>query len=126
MSVYKTKVFARWAKGEHLTDQDLCRAVSEIEEGLIDAALGGSLVKKRVAASGRGKSGGYRTIIAYKIHRRAFFLYGFAKNERANIQPDELAALKKLAKVLIGYDKTQLAKALRDGVLSKVTCDEQD
>lgn len=122
--IYKTKVFARWAKGQRLADQDLCLAVSEIEEGLIDASLGSSLVKKRVAASGKGKRGGYRTIIAYRTRRRAFFLHGFSKKERENIEPNELAALRKLAKVLLGYDTKQLAKAREAGVILKVQCDE--
>ena len=126
MKVFKTKVFAKWARKERLGDGDLSKAITEITEGLVDARLGGSLVKKRVAAAGRGKSGGYRTIIAYRARRHAFFLYGFAKNERDNIEPDELAALKALAKVLQNYSEPQITKAVKAGVFLKVKGDEQD
>jgi hypothetical protein len=126
MKAFKTKVFAKWARKERLADGDLSKAITEIAAGLVDARLGGSLVKKRVAAAGRGKSGGYRTIVAYRARGHAFFLYGFAKNERDNIEPDELAALKKLAKVLQSYSESQIAKAVKAGVLLKVKGDEQD
>src|ERR1700683_1838925 len=61
------------------------------KRGLIDADLGSGLLKQRVARAGEGRSGGYRTIIAYRAGDRAVFLYGFAKNERDNIGDDELA-----------------------------------
>jgi hypothetical protein len=62
--VFKVQEFRRWAKREGLTDASLREAAQEIEDGLIDAGLGGVLIKKRVAAAGRGKRGGYRTIAA--------------------------------------------------------------
>ena len=58
-------------------------AVAEIGQGLMDANLGGYVVKKRVALGGRGKSGGVRTLLAFKIRDKAFFLYGFAKTSKA-------------------------------------------
>lgn len=124
MRLYKNKWFNRWAKGEGLTDRDLCSAVRQMEEGLIDAILGGNLVKKRVAAAGRGKSGSFRTIIAYKAGDRAFFLYGFAKNQRDNIDDKEREALKKIAKELFGYDARTLNEAVKGKALVEVKCDE--
>ena len=72
------------------------------------------MFKKRVATGGRGKSGGVRTLLAYKVGDRAFFVYGFAKNARANIKADELDGLKKLAKELLGYTDRQLKKSHRE------------
>ena len=79
MRIFKTKLFHQWASKEGLNDAALCRAVDEIERGLIDANLGGRVFKKRVAIQGRGKSGGLRTLLAFKHEDKAFFIYGFAK-----------------------------------------------
>ncbi len=104
MQIFQTKWFARWAKKEGLSEQSLRRAVTEMEQGLIDAHLGGNVVKKRVAVGARGKSGGARTILAFKIKEKAFFLYGFAKNQRDNIDEKELQALKMMAAHFMAYD----------------------
>src|SRR5580704_14012059 len=97
MAIYKTRSFARWARKEGLGDEALCLAVEEMSHGLFEANLGGNLFKKRIARPGQGKSGGFRTIVATNLKSRWFFVYGFAKNERDNIDDDEQAALKKLA-----------------------------
>lgn len=70
MSVLKRKDFARWQAGEKLPDDALCKAVTEMESGLVDADLGGFLYKKRVARPGGGKSGGYRTVLSARIGDR--------------------------------------------------------
>lgn len=93
MRVYKTKSFHRWAKKERLTNTALLHAVDEMEQGLIDADLGGHVYKKRMAIGGRGKCGGVRTLIAYQYGDRAFFMYGFAKNQKANVSPTERRVL---------------------------------
>jgi hypothetical protein len=87
---YKTKYFGRWAKKADLTDRALLSAVEEIRRGLVDADLGGGLLKKRIALPGRGKSGSTRTILATNRNDRWFFVYGFEKNERENISSTEL------------------------------------
>lgn len=92
MRIFKTRLFNRWATDIKMTDDALSNAVNEMERGLIDANLGGHVYKKRVAIQGKGKSGGVRTIIAYRIEDKAFFVYGFAKSARANISADELKA----------------------------------
>lgn len=120
MHIYKTRQFDKWAGKEGLTDQALITAVSEMEGGLIDADLGGHVIKKRVALPGRGKSGGARTLLAYRMRDRAFFVYGFAKNERDNIDDKELKALKQLAAIQLGLTPTQLAHALQEGKLIEV------
>lgn len=85
MAVYKTREFARWARKQGLKDATLCDAIREIVNGLYEADLGGNLVKKRIARPGRGKSGGFRTLLATNHGNQCFFLYGFAKSERSNI-----------------------------------------
>lgn len=96
LSALKNRGFERAAGKEGLTDQKLCAAVAEIEAGLIDARLGGSLLKKRIAKGGRGKRGGLRTIVAYRQHHRLVFLYVFAKSDRDNISEQERAALSEI------------------------------
>ena len=119
MKIYKTRWFHKWAFGEGLTDAVLQAAVEEMEQALADA-LGGYVFKKRIAIPGRGKRGGARTLIAFRQGEKAFFLYGYPKNERANIGSDELKALRLLAKELLGYIPQGLAKAIRAGHLIEV------
>jgi hypothetical protein len=105
LRVFATKVFARFARSERLDDKRLCEVVERAERGLIDAELGGGLIKQRVARSGGGRSGGYRTVIAYRAAQRSVFLYGFAKNERDNINDRELDDLKKAGEALPGLQR---------------------
>lgn len=124
MQIYKTRLFEKWADKEGLTDDALCVAVDEMERGLIDVDLGGHMVKKRVALPGRGKRGGSRTLLAYRMGDRAFFVYGYTKNERDNIDGRELQALRRLAVIYLSFDTGQLDKALTDGNLKEVIpCD---
>jgi hypothetical protein len=88
--IFKNTWFSRFAKKEGITDDDLKSVVSDLEKGLWDADLGGAVYKKRIARSGEGKSGGYRTIVFFKSGFRAFFPYGFAKSDKENIADDEL------------------------------------
>src|ERR1022692_406004 len=124
MHIYKTRQFDKWASKEGLTDRVLKAAVAEMENGLIDADLGGHVVKKRVALPGRGKSGGARTLLAYQQGNRAFFVYGFAKSERDNIDAKELNALKQLAAIQLSLNLSQLAHALATGKLIEVNDDD--
>jgi hypothetical protein len=115
-----TKAFAKWANSEGLDDVALASAVEEMEQGLIDARLGGDVVKKRVALPGRGKRGGARTLVVFRRGDRAFFVFGFAKNERANVSKDELKALKLLAKELLSYPVVSLTRAVQSGELIEI------
>lgn len=123
MRVFKTRLFSRWADKEGVTDEALSQAVKELTDGLVDADLGGSVYKKRVGLHGRGKRGGVRTLVAFRLEDKAFFLYGFAKNARGNITVKERKALRLLADQLIGYSSTALSKAIRAGELIEVTTD---
>ena len=123
--VLKRKDFARWQAGEKLPDAALCKAVQEMESGLIDADLGGFLYKKRVARLGGGKSGGYRTLLSARIGSRYVFLHGFPKSDKANITQDERKALQFAGKLFLELSAEDLVKALEIGVLLEVCCDEQ-
>lgn len=125
MQILKRKDFARWQLGEKLPDAALCKAVQEMESGLIDAELGGSLYKKRVARLGGGKSGGYRTLLSAKIGSRYVFLHGFRKSDKANITQEEKRALQFAGKVFLELPAEALSKALQSAVLLEVHC-EQD
>ncbi|TAM61747.1 MAG: type II toxin-antitoxin system RelE/ParE family toxin [Rhodanobacter sp.] len=125
MRILKRKDFARWQAGDKLSDAVLCKAVKEMESGLIDADLGGFLYKKRVARSGGGKSGGYRTLLSARIGNRYVFLHGFPKNDKANITQGEKKALQYAGKVFLDLSAEALSKALQSGVLVEVHC-EQD
>lgn len=118
--VFRTRTFTRSMRKSGLTDKALSDAVDEMARGLVDADLGGHVVKKRVALPGKGKSGGARTIVATKLADRWFFLFGFSKNERANIDKGELKALQEVAQELLGFNDQQLEAALAAGELVEV------
>jgi len=109
--VFKTRWFAR---SERLGDDSLSEAIGRAARGLIDADLGGGLIKQRVARRGRGRSGGYRMIVAYRVKERAVFLYGFAKNERENVEPDELEDLRLVARGWLEATSERIETALKD------------
>jgi hypothetical protein len=118
--IYKTRHFARWARKASLNDSLLETAVLEIHRGLLEADLGGGIVKKRIALPGQGKRGRTGTLLATNRDDRWFFIFGFEKNERENISESELAILKKLAKDLLGLTTVQLSAAVREGSVMEV------
>lgn len=126
MRCFKTRVFSRWASDEGLTDEALAKALREIEQGLVDADLGGFVIKKRVALPGRGKRGGSRTLLAYQRGEKAFFVLGFAKSERANIDAQDLKALRKLAGELLSYTDTALKKAIKAKQLIEIEVEDNE
>lgn len=122
--IYKLKGFARFQRKERISDASLRKAMDDVEAGLIDADLGGGVVKQRLARAGQGKSGGYRTLIAFRGGERAVFLYGFAKNERGNIDDDELDEFRRLARGFFEMTAQQLAELIADDELMEVNDDE--
>ncbi len=114
--VFKTKWMARFQRRQKVLDSDLLEAIIRAERGLMDADLGGGLIKQRVARKGQGKSGGYRMIVAYRAQNRAVFLYAFAK--------DELVALRIVGSNWMNADAGVIAKALEDGALQEVKNEE--
>jgi len=79
MKIYKNKAFSKWAVKAGLVDEMLITAIAEMQDGLIDADLGGHLFKKRVTVAHRSKSGGVRTLLAYKINNKAFLFMALRK-----------------------------------------------
>jgi hypothetical protein len=126
MTIYKTRWFNRWAHKQELDDLSLCAAVREMTAGLYDADLGGGLVKKRIARSGQGKRGDFRTLIATNKGDRWIFVYGFPKHERSNIDKNEEEALKKLATELMSLTLEALDQAKDDNELMEIDCDAEE
>ncbi|OGA21370.1 MAG: hypothetical protein A3I02_09195 [Betaproteobacteria bacterium RIFCSPLOWO2_02_FULL_67_26] len=124
--ILKARTFARWTKREGLADGELAGAVSEMKEGLIDARLGGGVFKKRIAKRGQGKSGGYRMILASNLGDRWVFMFGFAKNERDNIDDKELKLIKDLASVYLAMDEPMLKRAITAGELVEIRHGKQE
>ena len=118
--ICKTRHFTRWAKKTGISDSLLAKAVLEVHRGLLDADLGGGILKKRIALPGKGKRGSARTLLATNRQDRWFFIFGFEKNERENISVNELATLKKLAKDLLALTAVQLTVAIEEGSLVEV------
>lgn len=118
--VFKTRHFSRWMRKTELTDQALCAAVDEMKRGLVDADLGGGVVKKRVGLAGRGKRGGARTLLATNRGNRWFFVYGFEKSERANISAAELEALQAIADDLLVRTDAELDRAVAAAALEEI------
>ena len=123
--IFKNKWFSRFARKEDIVDVDLCAAISNVEKGLIEADLGGGVVKQRIARVNEGKSGGYRSIILFRTGDKAFFVYGFAKSKRDNINQEELASFKALADEMLGYDDATLVRSLKSGAIIEVKCGEK-
>ena len=123
MHVFKNKAFSRFAARNEIDDEDLCDAVQRALRGLIDADLGGGVIKQRIARKGEGKSGGFRSMILFRAESRAVFVHGFAKKDLGNINPQELKALKKLARIMLGYSEAQMAIVAASGTLTEVKCD---
>ncbi len=119
MRVFKTKEFARFARKERISDASLRDAIDRAERGIVDADIGsdlvkgGSLIKQRVPRQGQGRSGGYRTIVAYRAGDFAVFLHGFAKNAKENLDDAELEALREAASVYLSMDDDVLSTALK-------------
>jgi hypothetical protein len=125
VQILKTKGLVRFARRERVTDTSLREAIERAERGLIDADLGGGLIKQRVARPGQGRSGGFRVIVAYRVKGRAVFLYGFAKNERDNIDSDELQVFRTIGANWLAANAATIKQAIEDGDLQEITHDDE-
>ena len=126
MRVFATKEFARFARKERIGSSQLCEAVRRAGSGLIDADLGGGVIKQRVARQGQGRSGGYRTIIAFRSGDRSVFMYGFAKNSKASLSDDELEVYRRLATAFLEADTAIMQRLIAADELKEVECDDQE
>lgn len=93
--------------------------------GLVDADLGGSVVKKRVSLPGRGKRGSTRTLVATNKEDRWFFVFGFEKAERANISSKELEAVRGIAGDLLKLASRQLDRHMSNGAIQEICHGEE-
>lgn len=125
MRTFKTRWFDRFARREGIADQSMRDAIERAERGMIDADLGGGLIKQRVARQGQGRSGGYRMIVAYRAMNRAVFLLGFAKNDQENIPLDELKFLRKLAENWLTADAAKINNEIESGNLREIAYDQE-
>lgn len=119
MKIFKLKPFHRWAKSVKMTEGQLIQAVDEIASGLNDGELGNGLYKKRIARTGGGKRGGHRTIVAFR-HDRAIYLFGYSKNDREDIDSDQLQQMRALTKQFLDLSEKQIKQMLSSGSLMEV------
>ena len=120
MQTFKVKRFSKWARIEKITDKVLMEAAKEIQQGLVDASMGGYVFKKRIPINGRGKRGGARVILAYKADERLFFMYGFSKSEKEDISQSEKESLKEFAQEMIGLSKAKIDVLISNKVLEEI------
>ena len=125
MKVFKTRWFARFARRERIADASLRNAIQRAERGLVDANLGGGLIKQRVARQGQGRSGGYRVIVAYRLRDRAIFFYGFSKSEMDNITKNQLSVAREFAVKWLALSDVQIRQAITDGELQEIKYDQE-
>jgi hypothetical protein len=118
--IFKSKWFSKFARKGRITDAQLCEVIRDTEQGIVDANYGDGVIKQRIARQNEGKSGGYRSVILYRQGDKAFFVYGFAKSERANIGDAEELEFKKMAKVTFAFSEDELLTLLETGVFVEV------
>lgn len=123
--IFKSRWFEKFARREGITDAVLVAVIARANSGLIDADLGGGLIKLRVARDGEGKSGGFRTIIFFRREERAVFAYGFAKSSREDLDAAELRVFKQAARIVLALTPTQLDIEVREQRLFEVGSDAQ-
>ena len=126
MRIIKNIWFERFARKERITDAMLRKAIQAAEQGLIDADLGGGVIKQRIARPGQGKSGGYRSIILFKSGDRALFVYGFAKSDQDNITAREIQAFRTLAAHFLAMSDAQLMQAIESNDWQEVRIDDEN
>ena len=126
MRIFKTKWMMRYVRRERIGDQSLKDAIDRAGRGLIDADLGGGLIKQRVARMGQGRSGGYRMIVAYREGTHAVFLYAFAKNERDDIGPNELLTWREIGALWLSKGERDIALAIHERELEEVVDGRDD
>jgi hypothetical protein len=120
--VFVTKAFRRFQRKEQIDDAALCEAIARAELGIIDAELGRGLIKQRVARKGQGRSGGYRTIIAYRTAERSVFLFGFAKSRQSNLGVADERDLADYGAMLLSLDEDGIEIMLAGDELKEIGC----
>ena len=120
MRIFRNQWITKFAKKHKISDSELIEAVERAGKGVIDADLGGGVIKQRIARQGQGRSGGYRSLIFFRRGDRAFFMTAFAKNDRENITNKELAELKKAAAIILAMTETDIEQAKANGTFTEI------
>ena len=120
MRIFRNQWITKFAKKHKISDSELIEAVERADKGVIDADLGGGVIKQRIARQGQDRSGGYRSLIFFRRGERAFFMTAFAKNDRENITNKELAELKKAAAVILAMTETDIERAKSNGTFTEI------
>ena len=123
MRVFKNAWFGRFARKRKISEEVIWDAVDRAEKGLVDADLGGGVIKQRIARPGEGKSKGYRSIVLYGKGDKAFFVYGFPKSDLGNIRGDEEEQFKKAAKLILALSDDQIRQLIENGQFEEVKKD---
>lgn len=123
MQVFKNAWFGRFARKESISGEVLWDAVERAERGLVDADLGGGVIKQRIARPGESKSKGYRTIVLYLKGEMAFFVFGFPKSDLGNIRDDEQEQFKKAAKAIFALSDERIRELVESGQFEEVKKD---
>ena len=126
MRIFKNRWFEKFARKEKIEDEALIAAVARAEAGLVDADLGGGVVKQRVARAGEGRSGGFRTIVFFRRGERAVFVFGFAKKDKANLTAHELTTFRKAARIVLDLDDVAMTGEIIAGRMIEVRDGDQD
>lgn len=125
MKHIKIKKFSNEADKVDLTDSILVEASSNFfklsREEQLKYSLGAGLYKLRIATKeGRGKSGGSRSILAFKNDKGLFWLHLFSKNDKGNVTTSELKKLKHLADIMFELSDEKIKKLINLGELFEV------
>lgn len=124
--VFVLKAFGRWARKEDVTDEMLLDAIDRAEQGIVYVDHGDDVVKLQIAREGRGKSKGYRTVVAFRRGDRAFFLDGWGKNEQDSIKPSYLKELKSLAQIYLDFNDAGLVTAIEGGAIREIEWTDEE
>ena len=117
------KAFARYARRMRISNAILLEAANRARRGLIDADLGGGLIKQRLPRPGQGRSGGFRSLMAYRDGERIVFLHAFAKSDLDNVDPDLQAFWRQAAGGLLAMNDAALQLALELGDMLEISYD---
>jgi hypothetical protein len=116
----KTKWFNKWSKKNSIKDDTLIKTITSMTDNLGSVNLGSGLHKVRISRDLEGKSGGFRSIVVLKQNELAIFVYGFAKNEKDNLDKDELKYFKKLAKDLLKIEIKKYKNLMQSGEFIRI------
>lgn len=120
MRVFLNRPFQRFARKEGVSDQAIREAVARAERGLIDADLGGGVIKQRIPRPNEGRSGGFRSVVLYRAEEKAFFVHGFAKKDQENISASELEDFRELGQILLSSSDEEIQLLLQADSLKEV------